>query len=159
MKIKEKFLMARQSKEQIDLKLKALWEAFEDLKKNSIVTNVNKITFENICNLANSSTHSLNFHTKISLASLKQPTTEPFIELNKAICEYKNEHSKIRNTVSSKIKEDTRKLQNTIDNLLIRITELLDNEILLKETIVNKDLTIKRLKEELQSLKPMVKTI
>lgn len=142
--------MARDSKEQKELKIKALNKAIETLKEESSPLS-NKLTFDNVVNLANE-LYSEKLIRKISPTSLKNPTSEDFRKIKTVIGDYRTEYKKIKTVVPKKSGEENTKLKNQIKNLVHQIALFHDEKILLVEQINLKDNTIKKLKEERDKL-------
>ncbi|UTJ07106.1 hypothetical protein [Arcobacter roscoffensis] len=138
--------MARDTKDIRDLKLKALSEAIDILKNESTPTS-NNVTISKVIDLANE-LYDSKLPTKISPTSLKKPTSIEFKTLKEEIESYKKEHKKIKSTVSKKSIDEVKRLKNQIDNLLIEISKYYDDKLLLNEELIQKEKTIKKLKNE-----------
>lgn len=138
--------MARDSKEIRDLKLRALNESIKILKDESTPTS-NKVTISKVIDIANQ-LYLNELSTKISPTSLKNPTSFEFKKLKKDIDDYREEYKKIKITVSKKSLDEVTKLKKQIDNLLFEISKYYDDKLLLKEELVQKEKTIKKLKDE-----------
>ncbi len=139
--------MSRLIIEEKKLKIKALKKAIKVLKKQTTPTK-NLISFKNVLEVANSSEYSIHFKKNISRSSILQPTTEEFKKIRKKIKKCIKKHKNIKNSQSNKLTKNIKKLESQLDEATIRIVELLDNEILFKETIASNEKRIVRLKQE-----------
>ncbi len=141
----------RLSEEEKKSKLIALKKAFGDLKEQSTIKK-NLATFSRVRELANEKWEEKGWTSAASEASLKSKSDKSFCkEVRDDILAFKEDRKQLKSAAGQKIVCDIAKQQSTIDTLVIRITELLHNEIKLKEDIVTKEKTIKRLKEEISS--------
>lgn len=128
--------MARLSEEDKNLKIKALKQTIKVLKQKSTPTK-NLVTFTNVIEVANSSEYSKNFNKNISRASILQPRTKEFEKIRNKIKKCINNNKKSKNLQSNKSTKKIKNLQLQLDEVTIRIVELLDNEILLRKNISN----------------------
>lgn len=142
--------MARISREQKNIKIKALEEAIEVLKEESTPT-VNKVTFQNVLDYANEQ-YSTVLETKIGDKTIKKPTTIEFKKLRKQITDYKEEHKRMRTLVSKKSISETSRLKSNIESLISQVADFYDKKLLLNEQLESKERTIRKLKEERESL-------
>jgi len=139
--------MSRLAIQEKILKIKALRKAIKLLKKQTTPTK-NFVSFKNVLEVANSSKHSKHFKKNISRSSILQPTTEEFKKINNKIKKNIKNHKNTKSAQPNKLNKNLKKLESQLDEATIRIVELLDNEILLKETITSNQIRIARLQQE-----------
>ena len=138
--------MARISKEQKDLKIKALLEAIDVLKEESTPSS-NKVTFQNVLDYANEQYISF-LENKIGDKSIKSPKTQDFLDIKNKILTFKEEHKKMKTLVSKKSISETARLKNDIEKLVLQIADFYDQKLSLNEELEMKDKTIQKLKLE-----------
>ena len=138
--------MARDSQEQRLLKIKALKEATEELKSISTSTN-NAVTYQRVVDLANEN-YSSKLKRKISMTSLKNPTSQEFYEIKAIIEEFRIEHKNFKNEIELKPKKEITILRQTIENLTQEIVSFYDEKMLFYEQMQLKEKTIGKLKKE-----------
>ena len=139
----------RLTEEEKTSKLIDLNQAVEDLKEQSTIEK-NLVTFSRVCELANQGWEKKGWNSPISEASLKSKSEKSFCkEVRDKIIAFKEERKELKLASDKKVVGDIKNKQHTIDNLLIRISELLDNEIMLQKRLKEKDQTIRRLKKEI----------
>lgn len=138
--------MARDSKEQRDIKIKALNEALGTLKEESTATG-NLVTFDKVIAYANE-LYSDKLDRNISPTSIKSPTSKEFKAIKQSIEDYREEHKRIKGAAPKKALSEVTKLKKTIENLMIQIAEFHDDKLLLNETLQAKERTIEKLKKE-----------
>lgn len=140
--------MANISSIQKELKLKALYEAIEDLKKKS-VGKKNYVTPERVHDHANQSKYAKQFDCPIGISTIKQAKEKsPFFQIKLKIDEYKKDHKKIVKSTPNKLKFQIETLTETINNLMIQIVEILDREMKKDEKIKNLQNSLDKVKEE-----------
>lgn len=151
--------MARLTEEDKNAKIKVLKQTIKVLKQKSTPLK-NLVTFTNVLEIANTSEYSKDFNKKISRASILQPRSKEFQKIRKKIKKCIKNHTKSKDIQSNKSTKKIKKLQVQLDEVTIRIVELIDNEILFKENIINLERENKILKnqrdnylDELNSLK------
>jgi cobalamin biosynthesis Co2+ chelatase CbiK len=149
--------MARDSKEQKELKIRALHEAVEVLKEESSPMN-NKVTFDNVVYLANE-LYSEELTRKISPTSIKTPTSEEFEKIKQLIEDYRSEYKKLKTAVPKQSEAENIKLKNQIKNLVQQIVKFHDEKILLVEQLSLKDSAIQNLKNERTRLLDEIKEL
>lgn len=138
--------MGRNSNEIKTLKLKAIAEAIKILKDESTPTS-NHVTFPKVINTANE-LYIDKLPTKISPTSLKSPTSNEFKKLKKEIDDYRSEHKKGKTLIPKKSLKEVTKLKKQIANLMFEVSKYYDEKLLFNEELVQKEKTIKKLKEE-----------
>lgn len=138
--------MARDSKEQRAIKIKALKEAIEMLKESSTTTS-NLVTSEKVVNMANE-LYFDKLDTKISLTTIKSPTTAEFVKIKEVISEYREEYRKIKSIIPNTAIKETSKLKNQIKELVSEVVKFYDYKLLLNEKLEAKENTIEKLKTE-----------
>lgn len=145
--------MAKITVQEAESKSKALSKAFEDLAAISTVKD-NQATQENVCEIANQFEVAKTWQTPISVQSLKNKNPKGFaFEVRNKIIKFKEDLKKLESVAEDKLVADIDIKNKTIETLTIRITELLHNEIELKDKIAELYKTIERKNEEIQSLK------
>ena len=149
--------MARDSKEQKELKIRALHEAVEVLKEESSPMN-NKVTFDKVVYLANE-LYSEELTRKISPTSIKKPTSEEFEKIKQLIEDYRSEYKKLKTAVPKQSEAENIKLKNQIKNLVQEIVKFHDEKILLIEQLSLKDSAIQNLKNERTRLVDEIKEL
>ncbi len=142
--------MARDSIEQKEIKIKALFESIDILKEESTTT-TNKVTFEKVVDLANEMYFD-KLIRKISPTSLKNPTSKDFHNIKKIIEDYREDFRKIKKIAPKKSLEEVSKLKMQIENLIIQVAKFQDEKLLLIEQLEIKDRTIENLKKEREKL-------
>lgn len=120
--------MGRISKEQKELKIKALNEAIDVLIEES-TPSLNKVTYQNVLDYANEQYIS-SLESKIGDKSIKNPKTQDFKEIKERIIEFKDEHKKMKTLVSKKTISETEKLKNDIENLVLQIADFYNKNFL-----------------------------
>lgn len=138
--------MARISKEQKEIRIKALNEAIETLKELSSPIK-NMVSFERVTDLANEN-YSKQLTGNISITSLKVPTSKEFREIKKKIVNFRNEHKNIKEATSVKSKSSISSLSLTVENLMIEVAKFYDGKLLLNEKIEAQKKTIEKIKNE-----------
>lgn len=149
--------MARDSQQQKELKIKALREAIDILKDESSPSK-NKVTFNKVVNLANE-LYSDKLLRNISSTSLKNPTSEDFINIKKIIEDYRVEYKKIKTATPKKSIQEMGRLKNQIKNLVEQIARFHDEKLLLIEQSRLKDRNIENLKKEREKLYDEIKLL
>lgn len=96
--------MARDSKEQREMKIEALKKAVEELKEASTPSE-NLVTFQNVVDLANEK-NADRFERSISLTSIKSPTSEPFKAIKKSIEDHRKDYKENKKSLSSGTKNE-----------------------------------------------------
>ena len=142
--------MARDSKEQKAIKIEALWEAIVILKDESTST-INQLTSEKVVSIA----HELygdKLKTKISLTSIKKPSSEEYEAIKDEIDKYRNEHKKIKKVAQKKTILEVTKLKQQVENLVSEIAKFYDYKLQLKERLEAKENTISKLKVHVDNL-------
>ena len=137
--------MARVSKAETESKLKALRYAVDKLKSESAPTS-NLLTYDRVCGVANECELSKEWKTKISVASLKQPSTQDFKELKEEIQIFKEDVKKTKTLVTDKTKDAFKDLQDKVEILTYKLAESIDKELSYIEQIKEKDEEIRTLK-------------
>jgi len=138
--------MARDSREQRLLKIRALQEAIEELKSISTST-FNALTYQKVVDLANEN-YSRKLKSKISMTSLKSPTSQEFIDIKKTIEDFRTEHKNFKNEIELKPKKEITKLHQRIEDLIQEIVICCDEKMLLIEQMEFKEKTNTKLKKE-----------
>lgn len=138
--------MARDTKEQKALKIKALKEAYNELKEDSTPSK-NKVTEEGVVDRANES-YKGQFIREISYTSIKKPSSKEFQEIKNKIEDYKKEHKRNKSSLSTGAKKEVTYLKKTIENLMIEVAKFYDDKLKLTEQLEVKDNTIAKLREE-----------
>ncbi|WP_375724636.1 hypothetical protein LXN10_04030 [Arcobacter sp. KX21116] len=138
--------MGQISKEQKELKIKALHEAIDVLIEESTPSS-NKVTYQNVLDYANEQ-YVLFLESKIGDKSIKSPKTQDFKDIKKRITDFKDEHKKMKTLVSKKTISETAKLKNDIESLVLQIADFYDQKLSLNEELEMKDKTIQKLKLE-----------
>ncbi len=138
--------MANNMKTEKELKICALHDAIEELRESSTPSS-NKMIFKNVCDRANEICAGKT-KTKISITSIKTPSSEEFEIIKDLIEEHRKDHKKIKNAISSESKKETTSLKETIDNLMIEVAKFYDNKLMLNELLESKENTIIKLKKE-----------
>jgi Skp family chaperone for outer membrane proteins len=146
MNTKKAHKMARDSREQRMLKIKALQEAIKDLKLLSSST-VNAVTYQKVVDLANEN-YSDKLDRNISVTSLKSPTSQEFIEIKKSIEEFRTKHKSFKDEVALKPKKEITMLRQTIENLIQEVVSYHDKKMQLYKQIQLKGRTIAKLEKE-----------
>ncbi len=149
--------MARDSQEQKELKIKALKEAIDILKDESSPSN-NQVTFDKVVSLANE-LYSDKLLRNISPTSLKNPTSEDFINIKKTIEDYRVEYKKIKTAAPKKSMQEVSKLKIQVKNLVEQIAKFHDEKLLLTEQLNLKDRAIENLKNERDRLYDEIKIL
>lgn len=147
--------MANISSIQRDLKLKALYEAIEGLKKKS-VGKKNYVTFEAVVDHANQSDYAKQFDHPIGISTIKQAKEaldkrkkeSPFLQIKREIEKYKKEHNKIVKTTPNKLQTENKILTETVNNLMIQVAKIVDREMKKDEKIKNLQESLDKAKEE-----------
>jgi len=139
--------MARPTKAEKALKIKALKWALEELKKKSTYKN-NLLNYQDVVDLANSSEWAESFKAKIHVQSIKNPKTDEYMEIRDSIRDYKKEFNKSKKNIGSANNQIIEGLEEKIGDLTIKIAALLDNEIKLKKEIENEKRAKEKLREE-----------
>lgn len=139
--------MARLTKKELSNKKQALEDAIYELFEKSTPSKC-LLIYEDICDVANSSDLAEDFTTKISISSIKQPVSQEFKDVRELYLDKKKELKKQKNHIGSGLKKKIKNLEIQNSNLIIRIAELLDNEIKLQEIINQKDLSLNKIKEQ-----------
>lgn len=129
--------MGRLKEEERNLKLKAARDAFEYLKIESVNKNKNLAIPERIVKFANSYEYVKEFKYKLNIQSIKQPYSEEFKILKNEIDEFKENFNISKNSISKLTKSRIDNLNEKIYLLTFQLSELLDNEIKLKEELDN----------------------
>lgn len=127
--------MPRLTNRENQLKLKAVWNAFEYLKLESITNNKNLAIPRKICDLANSYDFVKEFEKKLSLQSIKQPSSIEFKKLKKQIDDFRDKYKTIKNSTTYQTKNKIEELNTKVQVLTYQLAELLSNEIDLKEQL------------------------
>lgn len=138
--------MARDSKEQKAIKIKALWEAIAILKDESTPA-INQLTSEKAASMAYE-LYSDKLNTKISLTSIKNPSSEEFEEVKDEIKSYRKEHKKIKSAVPKKAIKEVAKLNLQVKNLVSEVAKFYDYKLQLNERLEAKENTISKLRAE-----------
>ena len=139
--------MARVSKAETESKLKALRYAIDKLKSESTPTS-NLLTYDRVCEVANECELSKEWKTKISVASLKQPSTQDFISLRVELQGFKKEVKQTKTLVADKTKDALKDLQDKVEILTYKLAECIDKELSYIEKIKEKDDEIRILKAQ-----------
>ncbi len=139
--------MARPTKEEKELKIKALWEAVYILIDKSTPLE-NKLTVNAVVEIANSSEYAEKFATKIHEQSLKQPSSDEFEDIATKIKEYKDEHRKIKQASSTGSKDEIRRLMERVSALTLEVATLLDEAAINKETMDSEIKSKERIRKE-----------
>ncbi len=139
--------MANISSIQRGLKLKALHEAIEALKKKS-EGKKNYVTYINVVEYANASKYANKFSTPISISSIKQPSSPEFEEIKLEITNFRKNHNKIVKSIPNKLKLQNESLTELVNNLTIQITEIMDSEMRKDSKIKNLQKSLEKAKEE-----------
>lgn len=139
--------MARPSNEEKELKLTTLWECIHMLIDKSTPVK-NHLTIPNLVQVANSSENSEKFKTKISEASIKQPSSAEYKEIASKIKDHKKNFRTTKETVSKKVKDHSRLLEEQNENLRFELAKLLDNTIKLHERVDSLENSLKKVTEE-----------
>lgn len=138
--------MAKDSKQQRDMKIDALKNAIKELKEVSTPLK-NLVTFKNVVDFANEQNIG-RFERSISLTSIKKPASEPFREIKKSIEDYRKDHKDNKTSLSNSTKSEVVSLKKTIENLMIEVAKFYDDKLKLTEQLDAKDKTIVKLKKE-----------
>lgn len=138
--------MARDSKEQREMKIEALKKAVEELEEASTPSE-NLVTFQNVVDLANEK-NADRFERSISLTSIKSPTSEPFKAIKKSIENHRKDYRENKKSLSSGTKNEIAVLKKTIEDLMIEVAKFYDDKLMLNEQLVAKDNTIAKLKKQ-----------
>jgi|GEM_PF-6885617 len=147
--------MANISSIQRELKLKALYEAIEELKMESIGT-TNQVSHQKVVDKANQSDYAKQFDCPIGISSVKQAKKasgkqkkdSAFLPIKLEIEKYKEEHKKIVKTTPNKLKAEIDVLNNTIFDLMIKVGIILDREMEKDEAFKNLQKSLAKIKEE-----------
>lgn len=139
--------MARVSKVETESKLKALRYAIDKLKSESTPTS-NLLTYDRVCEVANECELSKEWKTKISVASLKQPSTQDFISLRVELQGFKKEVKQTKTLVADKTKDALKDLQDKVEILTYKLAECIDKELSYIEQLKEKDDEIRILKAQ-----------
>jgi hypothetical protein len=139
--------MARVSKAETESKLKALRYAIDKLKSESTPTS-NLLTYDRVCEVANECELSKEWKTKISVASLKQPSTQDFISLRVELQGFKKEVKQTKTLVADKTKDALKDLQDKVEILTYKLAECIDKELSYIEQLKEKDDEIRILKAQ-----------
>lgn len=129
--------MGRLKEEERNLKLKAVRDAFEYIKIESVNKNKNLAIPKKIVKLANSYEYAKGFKYKLNIQSIKQPYSEEFKILKDEIDEFKEDFNINKNSISKLTKSRIDNLNEKIYLLTFQLSELLSNEIKLKEELDN----------------------
>jgi len=138
--------VARDSKEQREMKIEALRKAIEELKEASTPSE-NLVTFQNVVDLANEN-NADRFERPISLTSIKSPTSEPFKVIKKSIEDHRKEYKENKKSLSSGTKNEIAALKKTIEGLMIEVARFYDDKLIVSEQMEAKDNTIDKLKKQ-----------
>lgn len=139
--------MARVSKAETESKLKALRYAIDKLKSESTPTS-NLLTYDRVCEVANECELSKEWKTKISVASLKQPSTQDFISLRVELQGFKKEVKQTKTLFADKTKDALKDLQDKVEILTYKLAECIDKELSYIEQLKEKDDEIRILKAQ-----------
>lgn len=139
--------MARPTKEEKELKIKALWEAVYILINKSTALQ-NKLTVKAVVEVANSSEYAEKFVTNINEQSLKQPSSDEFREIAEKIQEYKNDHRRIKQASSTNLKDENVRLKERVRELTYDVATLLDEAAKNKEIFDSELESKERIREE-----------
>jgi chromosome segregation ATPase len=142
--------MARDTKEQREIKIKAVYEAIKVLKDESTPTN-NQLTYDKVVSMANE-LYSDKLNRKISPTSIKSPTSKEFEDIKEVIVDYREEHKKIKSAAPKKTVKEVAKLKKQIENLVTEVAKFYDYKLLLNEKLEAKENTINKLKAERKKL-------
>lgn len=142
--------MGQISKEQKNLKLKALNEAIDALIEESTPSS-NKVTYQNVLNYANEQYVSF-LKSKIGDKTIKNPKTQEFKDIKDRITNFKDEHKKMKTLVSKKSISETTKLKKDVESLVFQIADFYDQKLSLNEQLEIKNKTIEKLKLEIGKL-------
>ena len=138
--------MARDSKEQRDIKIKALNKAVEILKEETTPSK-NMLTIDNLIKIATEN-YGDKLKTSISPGSLKKPTSKEFKKIKDEIDTFKNEYKKIKSAAPIKSLKEVAKLKLQVENLMTAVARFYDDKLLLNEKLSIKENTISKLKDE-----------
>lgn len=139
--------MAKPTKEEFKLKIKALKEAVKALKEKS-KGKKNYVTYANVVEHANVSEYAKEFKAPISISSIKQAVSPKFTEIKLEIMNFRKTHTKIVKTTPNKLKVENESLTETVNNLMIQIAKILDREMGKDEKIKNLQASLDKAKEE-----------
>ncbi|MFT7879062.1 MAG: hypothetical protein ABXS91_01600 [Sulfurimonas sp.] len=131
--------MAKLSDQERDIKLEAAKEAFESLKEQSLGNPKNLATPEKIAELANESEKVQQFKKKLGVSTIKQPKSKGFIDLKKAIDEFRNTHKSTVKTIPNKSKEQISALESQLEDSLVQNVKLADEIETLIKRLANKE--------------------
>lgn len=131
--------MAKPSDKERDIKLEAAWEAFESLKKQSLGNPKNLAISEKIAELANESEKVQQFKNKLGVSTIKQPRSNGFIDLKKAIDEFRNIHKSTVKTIPNKSKEQITALESQLEDSIEQNVKLADELETLIKRLANKE--------------------
>lgn len=139
--------MARPTKEEKELKIKALWEAVFILIDKSTALE-NKLTVKAVVEVANSSDYAKKFKTKIHEQSLKQPSSDEFRDIAEKIHDYKDDHRRIKQASSTNLKDENVRLKERVRELTYDVAILLDEAAKNKEILDSEIESKERIREE-----------
>ena len=139
--------MARPTKEEKKLKIKALGEAIDILIDKSTSLE-NKLTVKAVVAVANSSEYAEKFVTKINEQSLKKPSSEEFEEIADKIKKHKDDHRKIKQATSINLKDENIRLSERVSELTSDVATLLDEAAINKEAIDSEIESKERIRKE-----------
>jgi len=131
--------MAKLSDEERNIKLEAAWEAFESLKSQSLGNPKNLAIPEKIAELANENEKVQRFKKKLGVSTIKQPKSEGFIDLKKAIDEFRNIHKSTVKTIPNKSKEQINTLRSQLEDSLEQNVKLAEDIETLMKRLTNKE--------------------
>lgn len=151
--------MARPTKEEAELKLKALRTAFEVKKKETTFKSF-EAEKQDIVDEANNSEIAKHFKTEINVQSLKQPTTEGLKELKKDIEKFKKDFTDSKANAKNTTKKIIEDQEETIKKLTIQVSKCLDelddqNRKLIREKASKEKIRLQRdeYRRELEAIK------
>lgn len=139
--------MPRLTKEETQIKLDVLKNAFEALKEESKGSPKNKATFDNVIALANENER-ITGKKPIGRSTLLQPRGEGFIALKHALEAFKVEHKKSRNLIPEKSKDKITNLEEQRNGLIIELASYHEDIHELKQRLENKELQLRRIEKE-----------
>lgn len=144
--------MAKLSDKERDIKLEAAWEAFESLKKQSLGNPKNLAISEKIAELANENEKVQQFKKNLGVSTIKQPKSKGFIDLKKAIDEFRNTHKSTVKTIPNKSKEHITVLESQLEDSLEQNVKLADEIETLIKRLANKEKALNDCRKELNSI-------
>lgn len=141
--------MAKLSDKERDIKLEVALEAFKSLKSQSLGNPKNLAIPEKIAELANESEKVQQFKKKLGVSTIKQPKSKGFIDLKKAIDEFRNIHKNTVKIIPNKSKDKISALESQLEDSLEQNVKLADEIETLIKRLANKEKALDNCHKEL----------